>query len=105
MACADMLCLHWLQWGPCVRSALRRRQHGRRMYSIPLVLLFHTTARTTWRWSTRLTTQVLAGIRQSPACGLRPELPPAVALRHLRPAAVAVEPRHLQPAVAVVAGL
>jgi len=72
-----MLCLHWLQWGPCVRSALRRRRHGRRMYSIPLVLLFHTTVRTTWRWSTRLTTQVLVGIRQLPACGPRPERPPA----------------------------
>src|SRR5947207_3000828 len=66
------------------------------MYSIPLVLLFHTTVRTTSRWLIRLTTQALAGIRRLAACGPRPEHPPAAVAvavavavaRRLRPAAV-----------------
>src|ERR1700742_2724784 len=69
------------------------------MYSIPLVLLFHTTVRTTSRWLIRLTTQAQAGIRRLPACGPRPEHPPAAARRLLRLAAG--EPRRLlQAAVA-----
>src|SRR3569832_2235576 len=68
------------------------------MYSIPLVLLFHTTAATTLRWSIRLTTQAPAGIPRLPACGPRLEPPPAVAPLLPRPAAEEAR-RLLQAAV------
>ena len=75
-----------------------KRRFGCRMYSIPLVLLFHTMVRTTSRWSIRLTTRARAGIRRRPACGPRPEHPPAAERRLLLPVA-AEEPRHRPLAV------